>query len=124
MLESTGYLSWFLVNLQSKFLELDTQMNGFPSSQMHILVEDGDHQTVLHLNYATCSHNLEISDLVITDSLNIRCMVSCLDDMHFCTSYATVCTSINEGTGFVSSVIAHSVCTVSVGLTGLIYSVL
>ena len=44
--------------------------------------------------------------------------------MHVSISYTTIGTLINEGTGIVSYVFAHSVCTVSVGLMGLICSVL
>ena len=99
-------------------------MNGLPSSQMGILVEDGDHWAMLCLYHATCSYNLEISDLVITDSLNNDCMVHHLDDANVRASYATVCTSIDEGTGFVSLVFAHTVGEVRVGLMGLVCSVL
>ena len=77
-------------------------MDGFPSSKTSISMEDRNHWAMLCLYYATCSYNLEISDLVITDSLNIDCMVSRLDDTQVCTSYTPVCTSVNEGTMFVS----------------------
>ena len=99
-------------------------MNGLPSSQMRVLMEDGDHRAMLCLYHTACSHNLEISDLVITDSLDIDGMVCYLDDANVCTSYTTVCTSINEGTGLVSSVFAHTVGEVRVGLMGLVCSAL
>ena len=89
-LKSTGYLNWLLINLKPEFLELSTQMNGLPSSQMCVLVEDGDHQAVLHLYHATCSYNLYVGDLVITDALDIDCTVRCLDDTDVCASYATI----------------------------------
>ena len=97
-------------------------MDGLPSSKMSILMEDCNHWAMLCLYYATCSYNLEISDLVITDSLNIDCTVSRLDDAHICTSYTPVCTSVDEGTMFVSSAFTHSVGEASVGLTGLVCS--
>ena len=78
-------------------------MDGLPSSNMCILMEDRNHRAMLCLYYATCSYNLEISDLVITDSLNIDCTVSCPDDTHVCTSYTPICTLVDEGTMFVSS---------------------
>ena len=61
---------------------------------------------------------------MITNPLDIDCMVHCLDDTDIFTSYATVCASINESTGFVSSVFAHTVGKVSVGLTGHVCCVL
>ena len=82
---------------------------GLPSSQVCILMEDGNHWTMLHWYYTTCSYNLEISDLVITDSLNVDRTVSCLNDVNVCTCYTTICAMIDEGTGFVSSVIANTV---------------
>ena len=85
-------------------------------------MEDGDHWAMLHLYHATCSYNLEISDLVVTDSLNVDCMVRHLNDTNECASYATICTSSDEGTGIVSSVFAHAVGEVSVGLTRLVCS--
>ena len=99
-------------------------MDGLPSSQVHVLMEDSDHRTMLHWYYATCSYNLEISDLVITDSLNSDRTVSHLNDTNVCASYATVCTSIDEGTRNVSTVLAHGVGKVGVGLTGLVCSTL
>ena len=118
MLESTGYPNRLLVNFQSEFHELDSRTDSLPSSKMCILMEDSNHRSMLCLYYATCSYNLEISDLVITDSLNIDCMVSHLDDTHVCTSYTPVCTLVNEGTGFVRLVFTHHVGKASVGLTG------
>ena len=50
-------------------------MDCLPSPQMCILMEDGDHRTMLRRHYAACSYNLEISDLVVTDSLNVNCTV-------------------------------------------------
>ena len=64
-LECTRYSTRLLINLKSVFLELDTQVDGLPSSQVCILMEDGDHWTMLHWYYTDCSYNLEISDLVI-----------------------------------------------------------
>ena len=98
-------------------------MNGLPSSQMCILMEDGDHRAMLRLYHTPCSHNLEISDLVITDSLDIDGTVHHLDDANVCTCYTPVHTAIDEGTGLVSSVFAHTVGEVRVFLTGLVRSV-
>ena len=89
---------------------------------MCVLMEVGDHRAMLHLYHTACSHNLEISDLVITDSLDIDGMVRHLNDANICTCYATVCTMINEGTRLVSSVFAHTVGEVCVGLMGLVCS--
>ena len=99
-------------------------MNGLPSSQVCVLMEDGNHQAMLRLYHTACSHNLEISDLVITDSLDIDGMVRRLDDANICTCYATIRTAIDEGTGLVSSVFAHTVGEVCVGLMGLVCSTL
>ena len=41
VLKSAWYPNWLLVNLKPKFLKLNTRMNGFFSSQMCILMEDG-----------------------------------------------------------------------------------
>ena len=108
-LKSTGYPNWLLINLKPEFLELNTQMNGLPSSQMCVLMEDGNHGAMLHLYHTACSHNLEISDLAITDSLDIDGTVHRLNDVNICTCYATICTTIDEGTGFVSTMLAHGV---------------
>ena len=108
-LKSTGYPNWLLINLKPEFLELNTRMDCLPSSQMCVLMEDGDHRTMLRRYYAACSYNLEISDLLVTDSLNVNCTVRYLDDANVCASYTTVCTSIDEGTGFVSMMLAHGV---------------
>ena len=89
---------------------------------MCVLMEDGDHRTMLRRHYATCSYNLENSDLVVTDSLNVNCMVRYLDDANVCASYTTICTLIDEGPGFVSMMLAHGVGKVGVGLTGLVCS--
>ena len=124
VLKSAWYPNWLLVNLKPKFLELNTRMNGVPSSQMSVLMEDGDHRAMLHLYHTACSHNLEISDLVITDSLDIDGTVHHLNDANVCTCYATIRTAIDEGTRLVSSVFAHTVGEVRVGLTGLVCSTL
>ena len=87
-------------------------------------MEDGNHRTMLRLYHTACSHNLEISDLVITDSLDIDGTVRHLDDANVCTCYTTICTAIDEGTGLVSSVFAHTVGEVCVGLMGLVCSAL
>ena len=122
MLEPARYATRLLVNLKSEFLELDSQVDGLPGSQVCILMEDGDHWTVLRRYYTACSYNLKISDLVITDSLNVDRMVSRLNDANVCTCYTTIRTAIDEGTGFVSSVFAYTVGEVRVGLTGLVCS--
>ena len=77
---------------------------------------------MLQLYHATCSYDLEISDLVITDSLNVYSTVSHLNDANVSASYTTISTSVNEGTGFVSSVLAHTVGKVGVGLARFVCS--
>ena len=59
---------------------------------------------------------------MITDSLNIDSTVSHLNDVNVSASYTTICTSVNEGTGFVSSVLAHTVGKVGVGLMRFVCS--
>ena len=59
---------------------------------------------------------------MVTDSLNVNCTVRYLDDANVCTSYTTVCTSIDEGPGFVSMMLAQGVGKVGVGLMGLVCS--
>ena len=81
-------------------------------------MKDGDHQAMLCVYYTPCSCNLEVSDLMITDSVNINCTVSHLDDPKVCTSYPTM-----RAPGL-SAWCLPTVGKVGVGLTGLVCSTL
>ena len=76
-------------------------------------MEDSNDGAVLRFHNSPCGDDLEISDLMVTNPLDVDCAVGCVDHTNVFASNAAIGSSVNEGTKLTRTVFTNRVSCVS-----------